>query len=233
MKFDVNELKTKLDDYFGCRITKEDLGQWAQKAYYDLLTGGYVETEKIVIYPFLKVISSIHLKENDKADVYPCSEESVIKIKDILQGKQDFKFEVEMSVPAFAYKMNGDKSYYDEKRLRFFMKLHDHISQYHKQGCRSNFDIRSDLEEIKSLDDLENTVLHMLKEQISDFLELLFDNDCMKEFGHGNMKLWAGKEEDHLLLKRLLDYLDSYVGNKNFYLLVFYKNGLPTIQLVV
>lgn len=47
------------------------------------------------------------------------------------------------------------------------------------------------------------------------------------------MKLYARKEEDLLLLKRLLDYLDSYVGNKNFYLLVFYKNGLPTIQLVV
>ena len=50
MEYDVNELKIKVDEYFLGRLTKENLGKWAEKAYYELLKGGYVEKKKVVLY---------------------------------------------------------------------------------------------------------------------------------------------------------------------------------------
>ena len=59
MEYDAKILLQRIDDYFTGIISKTDLGKWANKAYYDILKGGYVENEKIVIYPFVKVISTL------------------------------------------------------------------------------------------------------------------------------------------------------------------------------
>ncbi len=42
MKFDVHELQAKLDYYFTGKLSKRELGEWANKAYYDI---GNCETD--------------------------------------------------------------------------------------------------------------------------------------------------------------------------------------------
>ena len=51
-------------------MSKKDIGKWAENAYYDLLKGSYVETSKIVLYPFLKTLSRIHI-DNNETDYAP------------------------------------------------------------------------------------------------------------------------------------------------------------------
>lgn len=41
--------------------------------------------------------------ENDIEDIYPCTEENVATIRDILHGKRNYDFAVEMSVPIQTY----------------------------------------------------------------------------------------------------------------------------------
>ena len=56
MKFDVHELQAKLDYYFTGKLSKRELGEWANKAYYDILKGGYIEIEKFVTSQIQKYI---------------------------------------------------------------------------------------------------------------------------------------------------------------------------------
>ena len=46
MEYDINKLRKKLNSYFLGEISKQNLGEWAGKAYYDLLKGGYIECKK-------------------------------------------------------------------------------------------------------------------------------------------------------------------------------------------
>lgn len=49
MEFDINKLRKKLNSYFLGAISKQNLGVWADRAYYDLLKGGYIECKKVII----------------------------------------------------------------------------------------------------------------------------------------------------------------------------------------
>ncbi|MDO4261396.1 MAG: hypothetical protein Q4C82_04915, partial [Eubacteriales bacterium] len=134
MEFDVKSLEEKLNCYFKGDISKEDLGAWAKKAYYDILRGGYVEIKKIVMYPFLKTISTFHVKESDKEDVFPCSEDDVKKIRDILNGVIEFEFDVELSIPSQVYNMFKGRHYYDEEKRETFAKLRNEMMQCFEQS---------------------------------------------------------------------------------------------------
>ena len=68
MEFGLFEFSDQLNKYFRGELTKNELGMWGEKAFYDLLKGGYIENKKIVLYPFLKTVSKFHIEENDAED---------------------------------------------------------------------------------------------------------------------------------------------------------------------
>ena len=70
MEFGLFEFSDQLNKYFRGELTKNELGMWGEKAFYDLLKGGYIENKKIVLYPFLKTVSKFHIEENDAEDIY-------------------------------------------------------------------------------------------------------------------------------------------------------------------
>lgn len=70
MTYNIEELCNYIDTYFSGKMSKKDIGKWAENAYYDLLKGSYVETSKIVLYPFLKTLSRIHI-DNNETDYTP------------------------------------------------------------------------------------------------------------------------------------------------------------------
>lgn len=233
MKFNTNELMEKIDSYFAGETTKTDLGSWASKAYYDLLKGGYIENEKIVIYPFLKVISSFHLKENDKRDEYPCTEENVKTVQNILHGKIDFDFNIEMSIPIQTYTMFKENSFFDEGRRDVFFEFQGTLARYFEQGCSFGNEIEMHLVRVMHLEHQNETVLGLLEEHIFKCLRVLFKIGSVEIGGQENLKLYAKKTETNIIAKSLLDYLDCYVGNKNFQLLISFKNGVSSILVVV
>lgn len=235
MEFDAKTLKEKLNCYFKGEITQGDLGEWANKAYYDILKGGYIETKKIVIYPFLKTISTFHVEENDKEDVFPCSEEEVKKVGDILNGIIDFEFDVEISVPFQVYNMFKEKQYYDAKRREIFVKLRSEIIQCFERSCKISNEMAIQLKKIIHIDSQNRTIQDMLENHIFLLVKNLFKDNfidtCDEE--QFDFKLFAQKSNGDLIFKRLIDYLDSYIGNRNFYLFISYKRGIPDIFLLV
>lgn len=233
MEFNANELMKKIDDYFAGKITKTDLGNWVNKAYYDLLKGGYIENEKIVIYPFLKVISTFHLKENDKADEYPCTEENVKTVQNILHGEITFDFNIEMSIPVQAYTMFKENRYFNKERRETFLKFQSTLVQYFEKGCVFSDEMITQLDRIMHLEYQDKTVLGLLEEHIFKYLRVLFKISSVEIGEQKNLKLYAKETESNLIAENLLKYLDCYIGNKNFQLLISFKNGLPSTFIVV
>lgn len=211
-------------------MSKKDIGKWAENAYYDLLKGSYVETSKIVLYPFLKTLSRIHIDNNDTEDIYPCSEKDVQEIRAVLHGEKAFDFRVEMAVPLQVYNMFSEKSYFNfEKREKIKMIKNDilcnpqHISINSSKLC----------EYINSCPPIANdTLLDILEDHIVKLCRNLSNTDiCLKE--KNNLKLYPIKTNRNYLLEKLIDYLDCYLGNRNFNILVSYRNGIPDILLLV
>lgn len=233
MKFETNELRVKLDEYFSGILSKKDLGEWAKKAYYDLLKGSYVEIEKVVMYPFLKTISTFHIEENDKEDIYPCPETSIKNIQNILVGKTDYDFDIEMSIPIQVYTMFKERPYFDQERRENFLKLRKILLEYFEQDYTMNDEMVIHLETMMTLHHSNKTVQDLLEENIFQFLRILFINHNMISDRQEHYRLFAQKSEQNLIRERLLRCLDCYIGNTNFHLLVSIKKGIFMISLIV
>lgn len=233
MEYDINELREKIDNYFIGMISKKELGGWADRAYYDLLKGGYIENKKIVLYPFLKDISTFHLEENDKDDVYPCSEECIKEIQDIVHGKIDFCFDIEMSIPVQVYTMFKNKPYFDKDRRNIFLKIRENVFGYLEQKNMLD-DLKKYLEKVEHMEFQNDTIQGLMEKYILQLLKLFVISKSIDTGRKKNFKLFASKlEKSNLIEKRLLNYLDSYVGNRNFHLIISYKNGDPDILVLV
>lgn len=233
MKFDVHGLQAKLDYYFTGKISKRELGEWANKAYYDILKGGYVEIEKVTIYPLLKILSTFHLEADDRNDIYPCTEEKVKEIQEIVNGKIDIDFDIEMSVPEQVYNMFKERAYYDKERREIFVKLRSIIACILKQGGIINEDMVKQLEIIRCLDFQNQTVQGILEKYIFSMGRILLENGIINENSKERYKLYAKKSDENAIIKKMLDYLDSYIGNNNFHLIVSFKKGVPDIFIIV
>ena len=233
MECDAKILLQRVDDYFTGTISKTDLGKWASKAYYDILKGGYVENEKIVIYPFVKVISTFHVTENDIEDIYPCTEENVATIQAILHGKRNYDFAVEMSVPIQIYSMFKENPYFNIERREIFLKLRNIMAEYLGQRYEHRNEMDALIERAICLKHRNETVLDFLEESICRYLTVLFKNASAELGLQENMKLYAQKSEKNIVEKRLISYLDSYIGNRNFLLLIAYREGKSNIIIDV
>lgn len=230
----MEELREKIDDYFVGKLSKKELGQWAGKAYFDLLKGGYVETEKIVIYPFLKNISTFHLEENDIEDVFPCSEESIKEIQDIVCGKTNWCFDVEISLPIQVYTMFKNKPCFNVERRNIFLEIQDAVIQYSKQKCKFENLVTICVNKLGNMKCPENTVQELLEERIFKLMEILYDGGDADAKRKTSFQLFPLKSGYGIHLKdKLLEYLDSYIGNRSFHLIISYKNGAPDIFLLI
>lgn len=232
MTYDVNELREKVDGYFLGIFTKEELGKWSELAYYDLLKGGYIEKKKIVLYPFLKKISQFHIKVDDVADQYPCVENDINFIKEILQGKKNFVFQVEIAIPEYIYKTCLDKKYFDsEKRELLFEIRHILNNCVNEKITQQLYDMMAIFSGMPKTND---TIQDMLEEYIVRiFTKLIFDENNSDFILKTKMRLYTQKSEQEVIYKKLLKYLDYYVGNSNFNIVVSYENGLPDITLLL
>lgn len=233
MEYCAKELIKRIDDYFVGAISKTELGEWANNAYYDLLKGGYIEKEKITIYPFIKIVSTFHLAENDKEDTFPCTEENVRMIQDILHGKKNLDFAVEISIPIQTYFMFKDKAYFDGKKRDFFVKLRDMILKHFKQERELNDEIRSQVELAMCMKRQDKVIMGILEEQIQWFLKILFVHDLAELGLQKNLKLYAKKSVQSVIEERLISYLDCYLGDRNFQLFIAFENGESNIHLIV
>lgn len=232
MEYNTETLRKMTDDYFAGKLSRTALGEWAKSAYYDLLKGGYLEREKIVIYPFLKVISTFHVEENEKDDTYPCAEESVKTIQDILHGRRNFNFSVEVSIPDLIYSEIG-KRLFDTDKREAYSNLRDMLARNLEQKQELSRELAAHVEYILRLNHGDTLILDMLEETVLGLLRFLFE-DCSNELGLSKeLRLYAQKPRQNIIAERLITYLDCYTGRRDFQILVAFENGRPNLAIAV
>lgn len=233
MKYDINELREKIDNYFLGTLSKEELGRWAEKAYYDLLKGGYIEQKKIVLYPFLKTISQFNIENNDIEDKYPCLEEEVEYIRKVLHGKEEFDFQIEIAIPVQIYNFDVNQEYWNITKREIFIELRNAITLWNGDEKKGEKVLCEQLKQLCDMPLLNNTIQDILKNNIIRICKSIFDISTSGVKQKKYMKLYANGESQESLVIKLLEYLDCYIGNRNFNVFVSYKEGLPDMFLLV
>lgn len=232
MVYDINELRSRVDDYFRNTLSKANLGKWAEYAYYDLLKGGYIEIKKIVLYPFLKTLSSIHVPPNDVKDIYPCAEKDVIDIQRILHGERVFDFHVEMAIPPQVYTMFSENQYFDtEKREKMCSLKRDILCYTQNQTDGAQFSKYINL--FPTVNKETETILDIIENYIARLCITLFDTDAHEVKRKKVSKLYPIKNEQNSLINKLVEYLDCYIGVRNFNIVISYRDGEPDMLLLV
>lgn len=233
MVYSIDDLRNRIDSYFSGTLSKNELGEWAQKAYYDLLTGGYIETDKIVQYPFIKTLSCIHVISNDIEDTYPCSENDVKEIQSIVCGDKAFDFQIGLSIPLKVYNMFAERPHFNTEKREKFCKLKDIVLDYRQH----NFVDSNALSQILHLCSIANleptTILDILEEHIVKLCTSTFDINSSELKQKTISKIYPQKAERDNSVEKLIDYLDCYIGNREFSVLVSYRKGIPDILLLI
>lgn len=232
MVYDINELRSRVDDYLRGTLSKTDLGKWAENAYYDLLKGGYIEIQKIVLYPFLKTLSSIHIPPDDAKDIYPCAEKDVIDIQRILHGQRVFDFHVETAIPPQVYTMFSEKQYFDTEKREKMCGLKRDILCY-TQNKTDDAQFSKYINLFPAVSKEAETILDILENYIARLCITLFDTDTHEVSRKNVSKLYPIKTEQDTLINKLVEYLDCYIGARNFNIVVFYRDGEPDMLLLV
>lgn len=226
MEFGLFEFSDQLNKYFRGELTKNELGMWGEKAFYDLLKGGYIENKKIVLYPFLKTVSKFHIEENDAEDIYPSTEDDLKYIQAILMGEVAFSFQVTISIPSNIF-VNAHCGFWDAEKVRTFSEVKCELDKLICEG-KIKHSI-SKLAEIIRMPLSENTVLDTLQGYIVQFSRELFnDGDFITK---PPLRLYARKESAELGLVKLKDMIECYIGDKNFIVTVIYKKGTPKLSV--
>lgn len=231
MEYGVKEIKKKVEGYFEGINSKEELGKWAKEAYLDLLKGGYIESEKIVLYPFIKTISRFHIEINEIEEQYPCSEKDIQSIYDILRGKEDFGFQVEVSIPSQIYTMFGENAYLNVNKRKEIVEIREKVLNYIQEG-KELFDLYKQIISQSKIEKKE-TIQDMLEEQIFKISMALFEKKENQIYRKKELRLYPQKTDRVCMLEKLIEHFDCYLGKRNFSVLVIYRKGMPEIALFV
>ncbi len=222
-------LEQKIDQYYNKIISKHDLGLWSMEAYYALMKGEYIEIEKLQIYHFLRKISTFHIKPNNLTDEYPCSDEEVLEIKEILCGRKDIYFTFNIKIFKNIYSSEIYKSKLDDfKRLKKVINeiSMDYISQSQVKILTQYANRK--LDGIKSLVELfEYHIKGIIAENI-DFEEEVLDY-------RQSVGIYVGGSSINQInfIPNLNKLLECVMGDLFFRVSIVYKRGVPNLSLIL
>lgn len=229
MEYCLEILKRKMDGYLNAELEEKELGKWGKEAYYDLLKGGYVKKDKIVIYPFLKTISRIGLEIDEMNDIYPSTKADIELIQAILTGMEPCYFQIVVSVPELIYK-NCENDSLDIDDYEKFKMLKKELENY-IGNTDENSRIFECVKEIVKIQNSNETIMDMLQEQIVQFCNSLFDVEQKKLMPQ--LGLYPKKTYNNLGLLKLTQYLECFLGERNFVINVSYTKGNSGLSILV
>lgn len=236
MEYDLQNLQKKIIKYFAGELSKKDLGVWCEKAEFDLLKGGYfLEVRKIALIPFLKTISKFHIERNDLADEYPCTEEEVKEIQSILNGEKTFCYQMEMGISAYVYERFPENSNFDVKKRDLFAEIKEEVLAY-QDMVEISFSESKILGFIHSFSPIKGeleTVQGMLEKEIWKLCMVLFDKDSVELERKSLTIMYPVEKRRDRGVEKLIEYLDCYLGNRNFNVVLTLEEGEAEVVLLV
>lgn len=229
MEYCLEILKRKIDDYFNATLEEKELGKWGKEAYYDLMRGGYIKKDKIIIYPFLKTVSRIGLEIDEMNDMYPSTKEDIELIQSIITGIKPCYFQIVVSVPKSIYK-NCETDFLDINKYETFKMLKKELESY-IGDMDENSKIFECIKRIMKIQNSNETILDMLQEQIVQLCNSLFDIEQKKLMPQ--LGLYPKKIYNNLGLLKLKEYLECFLGERNFVINVSYTKGNNGLSILV
>lgn len=220
------ELRQKLANYRNGTCSREALGVWASHAYYDLLRGGYLETEKLSVYPFVRTLARMRMEPCDMQDTYPCTEQDVAQIWRILSGEVPCSFCIELGIPPQGSSLFADAEGLDWSRREAFSNIYEAV----QNGAPSE-QILSSAPPAGSTQ--TNTVLRMLEDRIMELLAAGRPAFLPENSLPGELRLYAGNGTAGLLRGKLVAFLECYLGLRTFPSLISFQAGASACSLLV
>ena len=222
-------LEQKISQYDNGELTRKELGLCAMRAYYSLMRGEYVELEKLMVYHFLKTISTFHVVPDDLADEYPCSEEEVKDIMEILRGKKDLCYTFNIRIYENLYKKEPYKS-----KWEIFKQLRKDIEETNKDRI-SPLVINELADYAKQSVDEICTLVDLLECHIKG---IIMENINLKE-GIVDFRQSVGIYVAGTMVNRenfipnLKKLFSCIMGETYFRVSVVYKRGEPHLSLIL
>ena len=130
----VQELKRWLDRYFAGEATREALAKWAGEVYLDLLRGGFLWTERLMVYPFVRELCTIDKPADDMADFYPCTQERARGIWDTLCGRREDSICITVQLPEKGITAMVKKDPLGAQERECLLKARDGIAKALQEG---------------------------------------------------------------------------------------------------
>lgn len=221
-------LEQKINQFFCGELSRKDLGLWSMQAYYALMKGEYIEIDKLSIYHFLKTISTFHTIPNDIADEYPCSEEEVKEIMEILCGKKDLCYTFNIRIYKNLYQKEPYKS-----RWEVFKQLRNDLEDIDAENIPSSLVnelvkySKQNIDEINTLVDLlECHLKGIIADNINSEEEIIDFRQSIGIYVGRNVN----KENFTQNLKKLLECI---MGESLFRISIAYKKGIAHLSFIL
>ena len=232
-------LEEKLRAYFSGTLSKCELGSWAKREYGIILQGGYLLIEKMEVYGFLKTISRFHVIPDDTKDEYPCDEEDVRKVYDILRGNQDYRSITSLRIPRHLFSLYRGRHKYlewdlDNERCKIIAEVRICIKDYLQKRhiTKQQVDL---IHKYMAFDNkYRNTLVGLLDsyaiELLCHYCEFSGSSIGFKE--SGSLYITHGDLLDDSPAKDILEILDYATGNAAFKVCIGYAKGVPDLFIL-
>lgn len=230
MVINTEVLKQKINLYCNKEIEKEDLGLWAMEAYYALMRGEYIDIEKLKIYHFLRTISTFHMRPNDITGEYPCTENDVLEIKEILSGKREANYTFNIRIYKNIYQCEKYKYKFDN-----FVRLRGIIDEINVNKSIESWIIDELIDYVNQKDSNIQTIIDFLEENIRCIIAENIDLDERLLDFRQSVGIYIGGSEinKQFFIPNLKKLFDCVMGEMGFRISIIYRNGTANISFLL
>ena len=221
MEYNLDLLKEKMAEYESNKITRKELGNWAEHVYYDILKSGLIYCKKLEIYPFVKEISTFHKACNDLEDMFPCTEERIEELKGMLLNGEKYRFPFVINLSGAIKSISTEECNAVERKKELLKKIKN-IYRMRNCLCMSDGINRKESEivtEILASNGSNATVFEIVEKQIQILMNCIYEiNDS--GLLHYRKKCALFTKTDSVMENNLVHYIDFYTGESSFVLVI-------------
>lgn len=197
-------------------LPKSEFSRWTYDAMYSLLAGGILEIEKLPLWGLITLFAQID-------DFDPCSVDEIKQARDVLTGQISKTYIFEMMIPQKYVNSNMIK-------IRELLLLFNEGVQLSK----------SDICKLQSFSQQKisvSTIMELLETQISGLLasgySFYADEALIKLDVQSRIFISDEQLEDSKYFSRILRMLDCSLGMEPFCVHINFKEGIPTVSVMV
>ena len=230
MNLDYISLKNVIKDYLNKDIPLYKLGKICENVYYDIIRGDYIYLDKLLIYPLLKKLYRINIKEDDVKDNFPCNESDILSIYDVLIGNRNESYFINIGIP-----QNISKKFIEdyEEKMNYYELLRNVLLRYLEEHSLSDDEYL--LFQTLSLCEFKATctIFDVLDNYILTFVKnMVFESGKIEMKGHLSLYTKQRVNQDNII-RKVIYCIDCYVEKNDISTQIIFKDGQPRLNIMI